>query len=122
MHVKPPSLDALTPLITPDVVLPKHRDYEITQDGIFTVVDRVAPLKYNNAVYALCWRWAKAYKRWLPLLAKFIKLIVTPHPLRFLAFVLGRMVSSLMDMASLWSDTKLETMVSGCMDSGWWSR
>jgi uncharacterized membrane protein len=110
--IVPPALDSLAPLTSQRVRLPKHGKYTIKNEGVFTVVSRTAPLPLNNAIYALCYRWARAYTRWIPLLLRFVRMAASLNPGRFAIYFLGRVLSSLMDTASLWSDTRLEALVS----------
>lgn len=107
-----PALDSLASLSSQHARLPKHEKYTIKNEGIFTVVKRTAPLPLNTAVYALCYRWARAYAKWLPLVIRFMRMTASLNPGRFAVYWLGRVCSALMDTASLWTDTRLEALVS----------
>lgn len=107
-----PALDSLAPLSSQRVLLPKHSKYAIRNEGIFTVVQRTASLPLNNAGYAVLYRWARAYARWIPLLVRFMRITASVSPGRFAIYWLGKLFSSLMDTASLWTDTRLEALVS----------
>lgn len=117
MIIAIPALDALAPLSSQRVRLPKHDKYTIKSEGIFTVVQRIAPLPLNNAAYAVLYRWARAYTRWLPLLMRFVRMTASVSPGRFAIYWLGKIVSSMMDTATLWSDTRLEALVSSLRPS-----
>lgn len=91
--------------------LPTHPSYEVTQDGVFTVVKRTAPLPLSRTYLALMTRWLRETPAWLPLLSKFMKSLVVRSPLRCMVFVFGKLVSTSMDTISLWSETNLDTIV-----------